>query len=641
MIRKKIKGFKKQGTLFVHPDGYGFVSTDMPKDIFIPPKHLNGAIHGDTVSVIVKKGEGRLYEGKVLGVLQRPMKYITGTVVKEHGQLFCSPLDKHITFDLPFDKGTRGIRENEVVRCEMINDARGTIKARLSERIGNENTPDIDVKLVIARHNLPHVFSRNASSHASSLQYGLSASERAKRRDLSGMPIVTIDGDNAKDFDDAVFVKKTGPDYTLYVSIADVSHYVKTEDPVDSEAYERGTSVYFPDRVIPMLPEELSNDLCSLKPDRERLTLTAEIRFDKNGNRTGYSTYPSIIRSSARLTYTSVKDMLEHGHPSLHAKHDLYGNLQVMRELASMLRQHRMEKGSLDFDLPDIELMLDKYGTPESVVKRERNIAHIIIEEFMLEANRVVATRCTSKSYPFIYRIHEPPDRDKLYEFYLFTHNLGLKIPPFDSMDSTSLQHLLDEVKDSGFEKVINYTLLRSMKQAKYSSQNIGHYGLAFDLYTHFTSPIRRYPDLTVHRILKDVMSGAMSGNRAQMWASKLDDIAKHSSETERRSMDAERDLNKILISKMLMEKQDSPVYGYVSGITGSGMFVEIEDFFIDGFLLFEDIPNDYFYADTTRHIAIGKRTGRTFKIGQRINVRITDIERFTGDIKLELVLKK
>lgn len=641
MISKKTKGFKKQGTLFVHPDGYGFVSTDMDKDIFIPPKHMHGAIHGDTVSVIAKSSDGRLYEGRIIDIIERPLKYITGTVVREHGQFFCSPLDRHITFDLPFEKGTKGLAENEVVRCEMINDAKGNRKARLAERIGNENTPDIDVKLVIAKHNLPHVFSRKAASHAASIRYGLSAAERAKRRDLTGMPIVTIDGDDAKDFDDAVFAVKTGSGYTLYVSIADVSHYVKMDDPVDAAAYERGTSVYLPGRVIPMLPEELSNDLCSLKPEVERLTMTAEIRFDRNGNRTGYNIYQSIIRSAARLTYTGVKNMLEHGHEGMQAKRGLPGHLRVMRELASLLRQNRIKNGSLDFDLPDIELLLDRYGTPESVVKRERNIAHIIIEEFMLEANKVVAARCTSKSYPFIYRVHEPPDRDKLYEFYLFVHNLGLKVPPFDNMDSASLQRLLDEVKDSRFEKVINYTLLRSMKQAKYTSQNIGHYGLAFDLYTHFTSPIRRYPDLTVHRVLRDVITGAMSAGRAQMWASKIDAIAKQSSDTERRSMDAERDLNKILIANLLIEKQDVPISGFVSGITGSGLFVEIEDFFIDGFLAYDDIPNDYFYADTTRHMAIGKRTGRAFKIGQRINIRITGIQRFTGDIKLEPVKGK
>ncbi len=640
MVRKNIKGFKKQGTLFVHPDGYGFVSTDMPKDVFIPPKYLNGAIHNDTVMISVSTHDGKLYEGKVLKIVQRNMKYIVGTVERGHGQLFCSPLDKHITFVLPFEKGTRGLNDGEVVQCELINDEKGNRKARLFQRLGDDSTPEIDLKLVIAKHNLPPLFSRNASQHAASLKYSLSNAERSARHDLTNMPIVTIDGDDAKDFDDAVFVKKTTNGYALYVSIADVSHYVKMDDPVDIDAFERGTSVYFPGKVLPMLPEELSNDLCSLKPHEDRLTLTAEIAYDNNGKRLNYRIYPSIIRSSARLTYTLVRDILEQKNKSTFIKGDLSDNLQVMRDLASMLREQRLKNGSLDLDLPDIELTLDKYGVPESITRKERNIAHILIEEFMLEANRVVATYGTSDSHPFIYRIHEQPDHDKLYEFYLFVHNLGLKIPAFEKFDSISLQHVLDKVKDTKLEKVINYTLLRSMKQAKYAVENTGHYGLAFDLYTHFTSPIRRYPDLTVHRMLRDLFTHTMSKKRSQMWTVKLEEIAKHSSETERNSMDAERDLYKILTAKMLMEKQNIPLQGYISGITGSGLFVEIEDFFIDGFLAFEDIPNDYFYSDTARHIAVGKKTGRTFKIGQKLTIQITNIERFTGKIKLETVKK-
>ncbi len=646
MIRKKIKSFKKQGTLFVHPDGYGFVSTDLSKDIFIPPKNLNGAMHGDIVMVDASTQDGKMYEGRVLKIVQRTMKYITGTVTREHGQFCCSPLDKHVTFDLSFEKGTQGLKIGDVVRCEMVPDTKHNAKnrARLHERLGDRNTPDIDLKLIIAKHNLPFTFSQKASAHASSIRHTISETERSQRHDLTGLPIVTIDGETARDFDDAVFVKKTDHGYTLYVSIADVSHYVKMDDPVDLEAYTRGTSVYFPDRAVPMLPEVLSNDLCSLKPGEERLTLTAEIRFDKNGKRLNYNVYPSIIKSSARLTYTIVSTMLGHkdtSAPKGNTTHNLLANLQVMNELALMLREHRMKNGSLDFDLPDFELTVDQYGDLASVTRIERNIAHLIIEEFMLEANKVVAAYCTSSSHPFIYRIHEPPDRDKLYEFYLFIHNLGLKLPSFDSMDSLSIQSILNKVKDSNLEKVINYTLLRSMKQAKYAVENIGHYGLAFDLYTHFTSPIRRYPDLTVHRILKDIFGKNMSKPRVQMWSSKLEDIAKHSSDTERRAMDAERDLKKILIAKLLMERQDRTVYGYISGITGSGMFVEIEDFFVDGFLAFEDISGDYFYSDTNRHVATGKRTHRTFKIGQKINVQILNIERFTGDIKLGLVQKK
>ncbi len=628
--------------MFVHPDGYGFVSTDLPKDIFVPPKYMNGAIHGDVVMVDASARDGKLYEGKVLKIVQRTMRYITGTVTRQSGQLVCSPLDKHMNFDLSFEKGTKGLKPGDVVKCEITTDAGNKSRARLHQRIGDGGTPDIDQKIVIAKYELPAVFSRKTTEHASSIHHAIPQVERSKRRDLTDMPIVTIDGETARDFDDAVFVRRAGHGYTLYVSIADVGHYVSMDDPVDADAYTRGTSVYFPDKAIPMLPEVLSNDLCSLRPDEDRLTMTAEMRFDRAGGRIGYSIYPSIIKSSARLTYTIVSDMLKQGQQSAteHASPDLLSNLQTMRDLALILRERRMQSGSLDFDLPDIELNMDEYGDLQSVTRIERNVAHLMVEEFMLEANRCVAAHCTSNAHPFIYRVHEPPDKDKLYEFYLFMHNLGLKPPHFDSMDSASIQRILDRVKDSGLEKVVNYTLLRSMKQAKYSIENIGHYGLAFDLYTHFTSPIRRYPDLTVHRILKDLLAGSMSKGRAELWAARLRDIADHSSETERRAMDAERDLNKLLIARLLADRQDSPIAGYISGITGSGLFVEIEDFFIDGFLAFENMPGDYYYTDTARHIATGRRTHRTFKIGQKVSVEIASIERFTGDIKLTLARK-
>jgi len=641
MVRKRIKKIKKIGTLFVHPDGYGFVSTDLPKDVFIPHKYLNGAIHNDTVMISVSTHDGKLYEGRVLKIVQRNMKYIVGVVEKEHGRLFCAPLDKHITFILPFERGTRSLNSGDVVQCEIVEDEKKVLYARLVKKFGNQDTPNIELTIVIAKYNLPSVFSDNAVTHANSLKYRVGDTEHIKRKDLTDLPIVTIDNDDAKDFDDAVFVKKTANGYTLYVSIADVSYYVKMDDPIDIDAFERGTSVYFPDRVLPMLPEALSNELCSLKPNEDRLTITAEIHYDKNGNRLNYTIYPSIIKSAARLTYTYVKELLENNEKIGSPENSLSFNLQVMQELALMLRNSRMENGSLDLDLPDIELTVDRSGIPESISKKKRNIAHIIVEEFMLEANRVVATFGTSPSHPFIYRIHEQPDSDKLYEFYLFVYNLGLKPPQFDSLDTKALQQILNRVKDTKLERVINYALLRSMKQARYAVENVGHYGLSFDLYTHFTSPIRRYPDLTVHRILKDIITKAMSKKRSQLWASKLEAIASHSSETERRAMDAERELYKLLTAKMLLEKQNVPLKGYISGITSSGMFVEIEDFFIDGFLAFEDIPHDYFFSDTVRHMAIGKRTRRTFKIGQMLDVQIVHIDRFTGDIKLEMIEKQ
>lgn len=638
MVRKKLKQVIKSGRLFIHPDGYGFVSTDLPKDVFIPRKYLNGAMHNDTVMISIHTNDSKSYEGKVLKIVQRNIKYVVGVVEKVHGKLFCYPLDKHLTFVLPLERGSEEVNTGDVVQCEIIDYGKRTLTASLYKKIGNEHTPDIEQNIVIAKHSLSTQISKLAQKHVKSIRYILSDSERMRRKDLSSLPIVTIDNDDAKDFDDAVFVNKTSDGYTLYVCIADVSHYVKMDDPIDIDAFEKGTSVYFPNKVLPMLPEELSNDLCSLKPNEERLTVSVEIQYDNDGNGLMFTVYPSIIKSAARITYTQVKNLLETKVKASLKEKELLRNLQVMQKLALKLRRHRMENGGLDLDLPDIELTLDQYGVPESISKKERNIAHTIIEEFMLEANKKIASFCTSTSHPFIYRIHEPPDNDKLYEFYLFIYNLGLKLPSFNNMDTKSIQHILESVKNTKLERVVNYTLLRSMKQAKYAVENIGHYGLAFDVYTHFTSPIRRYPDLTVHRILKDKLTNTMTKQRALMWASKLDEIARHSSETERRAMDAERELYKLLTAKMLLDKKSISMSGYVSNITSSGLFVEIEDFFIDGFLAFEDISKDYFYADTNRHIAVGRKTRQTFKIGQQLRIQIASISRFTGDIRLKLV---
>ncbi len=640
MGRKKFNSIKKEGRLFVHPDGYGFVATDMSKDVFIPKKHINGARHGDKV-LIRAKSKGELYEGEVLKILERKVKDIVGMVQKEQGRFMFFPLDKHFPFAVPVQKGTKNIKDEDVVTCEILEAKHGNMYVKLNEVLGDEHSPDIDAKLVIKKNGLPFEFSKKAKEKVSSLRYGINASERFKRHDLTNMQIVTIDGENARDFDDAVFVKKASHGYSLYVSIADVSHYVKFSDPVDSDAYERGTSVYFPDRAIPMLPEELSNDLCSLIPHKERVTLTAEISYDNNGIRTGYDVYQSIIKSYARLTYTSVKEMLENSGDDTYKDHQLIRNLLTMKELALKLKQNRIAQGSLDLDLPEVELLIGLSGDIESIVKRERNVAHIIIEEFMLEANRVVAIMGTSTKHSFLYRVHDQPDREKLYEFYLFAYNLGIKLPVFESFDALSLQHILDEVKNTKHEKVINYTLLRSMKQAKYSTHNIGHYGLGFDLYTHFTSPIRRYPDLTVHRIIKNKLANNKESSRELFGQALLDTIANNTSETERRAMDAERDITKLLISKALKEMQDDIFTGYISGITKSGLFVEIENYFIDGFLSFDNIKGDYFYSDIQRYTAIGKRTGRMFKIGQKIKIEIEHIERFTGNITLRLAQNK
>jgi ribonuclease R len=444
---------------------------------------------------------------------------------------------------------------------------------------------------------------------------------------LRGIPTFTIDGENARDFDDAVSIEKEKDGLKLYVSISDVSHYVKERSPLDEEAFLRGTSVYFPDRAIPMFPPELSNELCCLQPKLDRLTLTVELRYDMDGEKRETRFYPSVICSNERLTYTIVKRILVNEDAELRDKfRSLLPSLEWMTDLSQRLRQRRIERGTLDFDLPEPEVILNLQGETKEIIRAERNLAHQIIEEFMIAANEAVAHFLEESGSPSIYRIHEPPGREAIDEFRRFVSHLGYKIRKESDHSPKELQKVLLEVKGRPEEKVVNNILLRSMKWAKYSAKNLGHFGLASDAYTHFTSPIRRYPDLMIHRILKRILSKRDGRISEEELAKKAD----HLSRRERVAMEAEREILDRYRIRFMRDKVGDVFEGVISGVTAFGFFVEMKDIFVEGLVRVTSLHDDYYQYHENRYCLIGERTHKTFRIGDEVKVRVdrVDVER-------------
>jgi ribonuclease R len=461
--------------------------------------------------------------------------------------------------------------------------------------------------------------------------------------DLRSMPTVTIDGETARDFDDAVSLRREGDGFRLWVSIADVSHYVKKDSPLDREAYLRGTSVYFPDRCIPMLPERLSNGICSLNPQVDRLTMTAEMLFDGFGTMLDSSFYPSVIKSTARLTYTIVKKIIVDDDPETVDKYrPLTGMLLEMKELALSLQGMRKKRGSIDFDLPEPEIIIGLTGQTEGIIRAERNLAHQLIEEFMLAANEAVARYITSREIAFLYRVHENPDPAKLHTFQEFVYGFGYEFALLeDKVNPSELQRLLAQADGRPEERMINYALLRCMKQARYASENLGHFGLASGCYCHFTSPIRRYPDLVVHRILKAALMVGTEGEKAAkqltIATERLEEIAEHTSKRERVAMEAERDVVEMKKLQYMQQHLGEEFDGFITGVTGFGFFVELDELFVEGLVHISTLADDLYNFVEKQHSLIGQHSRHVFRIGDQARVKLASVSPATRRIEFVL----
>jgi ribonuclease R len=621
------------GRVKTHPDGYGFVipEAEGEEDIFISPRNLKEAMHGDRVVARVESIRRKGKEGSVIRILERKTHKIVGKFMRAKNYCYIIPEDDRILQEVFIPEGeTKRARPNQIVVAQIIQYPTERVRpeGRIIHILGYPDDPEVEPQIIIHKYDLPHRFSSAVLKELQDLPSAPSSHETKDRIDLRGIPTFTIDGENARDFDDAVSIERErGGDVKLYVSISDVSHYVREETGLDSEAYFRGTSVYFPDRAIPMFPPELSNEICCLHPRVDRLTLTAELRYDKNGERKGVQFYPSVIRSDERLTYTLVRKILVDGDSELKRKFEhLLPSLDLMADLCQKLRRRRTERGAIDFDLPEPEVILNLQGETEDIIRAERNLAHQIIEEFMIAANEAVSHFMEEKEVPFIYRIHEPPKKEAMDEFRRFISHLGYKMGKESDASPKELQRILSDIKGRSEERVVNEILLRSMKWAKYSAKNLRHFGLASDAYTHFTSPIRRYPDLIVHRLLKRVLSK----KEVRIPEEALAKMADHLSNRERVAMEAEREILNRYRVRFMRDKIGEEFEGIISGVTAFGFFVELKGIFVEGLVRVTSLHDDYYQYHEKKYCLVGERTHKTFRIGDEVSVRVdrVDVER-------------
>jgi len=613
------------GYFEAHRDGFGFIIQDRPgtRDLFIPPRAALTAMHGDRV--VARVEDRRKWLGRVIRILERALRRVAGTFESADGISYVKPRRRDVPFDILVAPGERkGARTGQKVIAEIIQypEHRKPCTGRVVRVLERPETPGAEVEAIVEEFGFPARFSPAARTEARAL----AARGLGRRTDLRGLVTVTIDGERARDFDDAISVALAEHGYTLWVHIADVGFYVAEGSALDGEARGRGTSVYFPDRVLPMLPRELSEDLCSLKPRVDRAAFTVEMGFDRGGARTGARFYPSLIRSDERMTYTSVRKILVDLDEKERQRHGrLLGDLELAGELAGLLRDRRLKRGSLDFDLPEPEVILDATGMPEAVLRAERNFAHMLIEEFMIAANEAVAEFLEARGTPSLYRVHEEPDPEKLGDIAkLATPYLrkGGRLKP------DMFHRLLDAVRGRPEEEVMTYLVLRSLKQARYSPENVGHFGLASRCYTHFTSPIRRYPDLVVHRILRESLEGrGLSGRRRGQIEEALPAIAFSSSRRERLAEDAERESLDMFRVWFMKDKVGGEFEGKVVRVMPHGITVRLADFFVEGLLRVSSLTDDFYVFNELSMTLRGRHTGKTFRLGQELTVRVDRVD--------------
>ncbi|MDG4475289.1 ribonuclease R [Thiovibrio frasassiensis] len=622
------------GQISVNPKGYGFVSPaeappelEIDQDVFIPPGMLGGAAHSDKVLVqLMSRRQGR-YEGRVIAVLNRATSRLVGVYMAGGVTGLVIPEDSRFPYNLVIRKeDSRGAKNGDAVLAEVTSFAAGqrNLDGIILEVLGNPKDIQVQTEMVIRKFDLPHAFSAEVTGQVESLDPEVKMT--ASRTDLRGVVHVTIDGETARDFDDAVAIESLKNGYRLYVSIADVSHYVRPHTPVDVEAYQRGTSVYFPTRVIPMLPERLSNNLCSLVPNEDRYTFTAVLDFDAHGKRLGKRFMKSIIRSRHRLTYTTVKQVLTDRDPAvLNQYADIIPALEMMGCLALELEKRRIKRGSIGFELPEPLAVLGEDNTVQTIKRSERNQAHKLIEEFMLAANEAVAETQTEGKIDSLYRIHEPPDPIKVAEFTEFAQSMGLNVDEGDGSPKWFGQ-VLAMAAGTPQEYIISNLLLRTMQQARYSPQNLGHFGLAATNYTHFTSPIRRYPDLMVHRALAASLQKKGGGKPGPETVS-TEEAGGFLSKRERIAVEADREMMERLQVHFMADKIDETFEAIISGVTAFGLFVELTEVFVNGAVPITEMRDDYYELEEGRHRLIGQRSKTVFQIGDLVRVRLTSVE--------------
>jgi len=627
LIRGKIE-MNKKGFAFLIPED------ENEQDIYIHSSDLSSAMNNDMVIVRIEKKGARdnRPEGVVIRILERANQQIVGTFEDSHEFGFVVPDDQRIPNDIFIPKNkTKGAVTGHKVIVDISNypEGRKSAEGEVVQILGHKNDPGVDILSIIYKHGIKMDFSDDVLDQAERTPDAISEEDVTGRRDLRGEMIVTIDGADAKDLDDAVRVEKLDNGiFLLGVYIADVTHYVTEGSAIDKEAHERGTSVYLVDRVIPMIPHRLSNGICSLNKGEDRLAIGCEMEVDKRGIVVAHEIFEAVIRTAERMTYKDVNKILVDKDEATRKKFEaLVPGFERMEELAAILRKKRMKRGAIDFDFKEAQVLVDEEGKATDVVIRERSTGERLIEEFMLCANETVAEHFHWMDVPFIHRIHESPDEAKLEHFFEFLAGLGYVVKgTANDVHPLELQKVLERVKGKKEEMVISKLMLRSMKQAKYDPASVGHFGLSTEFYTHFTSPIRRYPDFTVHRLIRTyLLHGDLTDKTLRKWKKHLPDIAKHTSEMERAAVDTEREVDDLKKAEYMSDKIGEEYTGIISSVTSFGLFVELENT-VEGLVHVSYMIDDYYHFSERHHALIGEMTGKVYRIGEEVNVKVTNV---------------
>jgi ribonuclease R len=638
------------GKITTNPRGFGFVVPDRPLedvkgDIFVAGSNLNQAMHGDRVVVRIERVTDRGAEGRIVRILERGAATTVGRYdVDDSGMGFVVPFDRRMIMDVQIPPGEcKDAEPGDMVAVEITRwptAARGPL-GRVIEVLGDIDEPGVDTEIIIRKHGLPDEHSPEAAEEARRLGGEVRERDLRDRTDFRPLTTVTIDGEHARDFDDAITLDRlANGNYWLGVHIADVAHYVPEGSVLDEEAYERATSVYFPDRAVHMFPSELSTGLCSLNPQVDRLVQSCLMEIDRRGQVVRYELHDGVIHSNARMTYTDVNAILTARDPEVRARHaQLVPLFEAMHELFAILNKRRHRRGSIDFDLKEPEIVLDDEGMVEAIVALERNVAHRIIEEFMLVANETVAHHLDANAVPSLFRIHEDPDPLKVEQFEEFVTTLGYSLAaPKGHVKPRHFQKLVEKIHGTPEEKPIAFLMLRTMQKARYDPSNLGHFGLAAESYTHFTSPIRRYPDLVVHRTLREARLGVMTDERREELTEELPEVARHTSERERRADDAERELVQWKKVRFMADKVGDEFSGYITGVTSFGMFIELVEHFVEGLVHISTMADDYYKFVERAHILKGENTGRVYRLGDRVEVQVVKVDMERRQVDLGIV---
>lgn len=632
------------GVFTSHQKGFGFVQIDgREEDLYVPEDCVNGAYHLDTVEVRLLPGQhGQRQEAEVCRIIARGMSHVVGTYQKSRSFGFVIPDNSKLPSDIfVSQERSKGAVSGSKVVVEITDyggSRRKSPEGKVVEILGHINDPGVDIMSIVRSFDLPEGFPEKVMNQAQRCGTEVTEADRAGRLDLRELTMVTIDGEDAKDLDDAVSVVKEGEHYVLGVHIADVTNYVQENSALDREAYERGTSVYLVDRVIPMLPHTLSNGMCSLNAGEDRLALSCIMTVDEEGVVVDHEIAETVIHVNERMTYTSVRKILaDHDEEECKKYKDFVPMFEQMAELSAILRKRRKKRGSIDFDFPEAKIILDEQGRPTEIRPYERNVATKLIEDFMLLANETVAEDYFWQELPFVYRTHETPDDEKIHTLATFINNFGYTMHiGANEIRPKEVQKLLGKVEGTPEEALISRLALRSMKQAKYTPENIGHFGLAANYYTHFTSPIRRYPDLQIHRIIKDNLRGRMNEAKREHYETILPEVTKQASERERRAEEAERETVKLKKVEYMASHIGEVESGIISSITGWGMYVELDNT-VEGLVHVVNMTDDHYDYMKERHEMVGLRTGKTYKLGQRIFVRVIGADRVLRTIDFEI----